>query len=205
VVRRQTMARVRHALSWVLVVIVTATVTTLVVGRVGEDVAGELTTAPPLQASRTTSTPPAGRSTSSSPTPPAAPTSTPSPEGAESEPAPRPAARTPRATASPRPSPRADDGGPEGSSTASGPRTTSSPSAGTTRTFSTGGGAVVAGCRGGRPYAKSVTPRYGYAFKTETDEHELTVKFTGSGNEYTLHIGCRSGTPVLVESDSHEE
>jgi hypothetical protein len=190
VVRRQTMARVRHALSWVLVVLVTATVTTLVVGRVGEDVAGQLTTAPPLQ-SGSPSVPTTPPPTSSTPAPPATKAGIPSPR--ESEPT------------SAHPAPSADDGGHESGRTPSPTRATSSRSGGTTRTFSTGGGAVVAGCRDSQPYARSVTPRYGFAFKTESGEHELTVKYTRSGAEYTLHIGCRSGTPVLVESDGHEE
>ena len=147
--------RLRHVLAWLLVVIVTATITTLLVGRLGEDVAGELTTQPAVLGDISTTAP------------------TPSPASAAG------ASETRNEKPSPAPT---------------------SQGLGAAQTFSTAGGAVVAACRGDAPYAKSVTPRSGYAFETESEQHVLTVTFSGAGGEYTLRVRCQAGKPEVTQS-----
>ena len=218
--------RLRHVLGWLAVVVVTAVVTTVIVTSVGRDVtdsvAGGSVALPPGLVGASTPTPPASVEPESGDdlsTPGSAPGAS-SPRGSSTT------AVTGRAGASteaegldgatadasggaagpggsPSGAPRDARGGigVRSGSTAAG---TPAADGSSTRTFSTPGGATVAGCRGGGPYARSVTPGYGWSFETETEAGELDVTFKQPGQEYQLHVVCRSGQPVLAEGYGSE-
>ncbi len=214
--------RLRHVLGWLAVVVVTAVVTTVIVTGVRRDVtdpvAGGSVALPPGLVGAATATPPAtaepepgegrpsttaGGSASGLPVGPTGGGA--NPEAAQTG---EPDGGTETATdasgeAGERAGSRGGTGDSEGGAgTGSGSTAdaATSPSGTTaTRTFSTPGGAAVVGCRGSQPYARAVTPRYGWSFETETETGELDVTFTQNGQEYPLHVMCRGSQPVLTE------
>ena len=217
---RPTVLRLRHVLGWLAVVVVTAVVTTLIVTSVGRDVtdsvAGGAIPLPPAPAGAAMPTAPAAPGTGdlesgedrSAPAGPGSGASSPPGAAAGAGPA-APTGDleggTDAADASGDAAGQAGSrgGGARDAQTGVGSGATAAgttPSGGTaTRTYSTPGGAAVVGCRGGQPYARAVTPRYGWSFETETETGELDVTFTQPGQEYPLHVMCRGSQPVLTE------
>lgn len=64
------------------------------------------------------------------------------------------------------------------------------------RSFATGGGTVTASCRGAVIELRAAVPRDGYQVSQHDDDGRLEVKFVGSGEEYEVHLACRTGIPV---------
>ncbi len=93
--------------------------------------------------------------------------------------------------ASPSPTPT-----PTPSPSGAAPSTASASSA--SKAFSSAGGSVVAGCRGGRAYLVSWSPSPGYRVTQQEGgpgEH-VEVRFEGSGGRSEIRVACAGGTPV---------
>ena len=222
---------VRLALGWLTVVVVTATVTTTVVTRVGQDVAGELEQ--PLPAA--TATVPSTSVTSSagrtllprtttrgpSPAPGRPPSAGPgvtatlspheAPTGSEASVAPigpvvagridRPPAHGNTGTGV-----QAPDGPSSTSDAPAESRTPAQPDAraptSPTASFSATGGSLTARCADGQVQLRSVTPSNGYRYEVEPEDGGIRATFTSDAREDRLLVTCRSGRPVLVLEDS---
>src|SRR6476620_2397905 len=196
---------VRLALGWLTVVAVTATVTTTVVTRVGQDVAGELEQPLPsatatLPSATVTST--AGgtlvrgpTTTGSSPDPTLLPPAEP---GATATQAPHEASTRSAASVAPIGPVVAGrtDGPPADGDTTAQPdlRASTSPTA----SFSTTGGSLTARCPDGQVQLRSVTPSNGYRYEVEREDGGVRATFKSDSREVSLLVTCRSGQPVLV-------
>lgn len=221
----------RLALGWLTVVAVTATVTTTVVTRVGQDVAGELEQPLPsatatLPSTTVTSTAggtlvPGPTTTGPSPDPALLPPA--EPGGTQTQ-APHEASTRSADTVAPigpvvagrTDSPPVDGDtsaaapGPEGPSSTSdapaGSRTTAQPdgraSTSPTASFSTTGGSLTARCGDGQVQLRSVTPSNGYRYEVEREDGGIRATFKSDSREDRLLVTCRSGQPVLVLKDS---
>ncbi|WP_028785374.1 hypothetical protein [Terracoccus sp. 273MFTsu3.1] len=222
---------VRLALGWLAVVAVTATLTTTVVTRVGQDVAGELEQPLPSATAMvpsTTVTSTAGGSVAPRPattglSPDAGLPPTTGPGGTATLPPREPptgtavsvapigpvaAGRTDRrpADGDTGAGVQAPDGPPSTSGSPSGSATTA-PTGGTastspTASFSATGGSLTARCSDGQVQLRSVTPSNGYRYEVEREDDGLRATFKSDAREDRLLVACRSGRPVLVLKDS---
>lgn len=110
--------------------------------------------------------------------------------------------QTPSST--PRPTNRPTDGPPSAPSTPDPPTTR-------TRSFTTVGGTVVAGCTGSRIEAESITVRDGWRFEDERESSKLEIHFSRSGSERedasgegdasAVAAGATAGTTVEEEGE----
>jgi serine/threonine-protein kinase len=78
------------------------------------------------------------------------------------------------------------------------PTSPSSSAPATQRAFSSAGGTVVAGCRGGQAYLVSWSPSPGYRVTQQESgpgEH-VEVRFEGSGGRSEIRVACSGGNPV---------
>jgi len=222
----------RLALGWLTVVAVTATVTTTVVTRVGQDVAGELEQRLPSSTATlpsTTVTSTAGGTlvpgpTTTGPTRDPAVLPPPAEPGGTATQAPREASTGSAAAGAPTgpvvagrsagPPVDGDTGAgapaPEGPSSTSdvpaGSRTTAQTggraSTSPTTSFSTPGGSLTARCSDGQLQLRSVTPSNGYRYEVEREDGGLRATFKSDSREDGLLVTCRSGQPVLVLTGS---
>lgn len=203
-------ALLRAVAGWLAVVVLTALVTTLVVTRVGQDVAGELEQPLPGTTSDTLALPTApasGSGTTRTPGPSddaGAPTGTRAPAAGSDE---RPTPDEPAPTSGdvttelPGRTPTGPTPTPEVGATPDGRRTSSTPSttagtAVTTASFSAEGGVVRIGCRGRDAQVRAVAPHNGYRFEVEAEGPTAHVHFTNGSREDEIEVSCRSGRPV---------
>jgi hypothetical protein len=90
---------------------------------------------------------------------------------------------------------------PAPSSEPAGPAPSTSPPTGSQRAFSSAGGSVVAGCRGGQAYLVSWSPAPGYRVTQQDSgpgEH-VEVRFEGSGGRSEIRVACAGGNPVAQQ------
>lgn len=162
----------RFVALWLLVVAVCGGASWWVIERVGRETGASAWRVPTTSASGTTAAgtaAPVGSNTS------AASTSA----SASANPAPKPSVLPP----------------PDPITTASAPNRPNPPAV-TVRSFATPAGTVTASCRGSVIELRSAVPRDGYQVSQHSEDGQLEVKFQGAGDEYEVHVSCRTGTPV---------
>lgn len=157
--------KVRLVVGWAAVVVLTAAVCTVVVTRVGQDVAGELIQPLPVTVA---SSPIA--SNSSTDTPRTAGTPGPS------------TPNTDRTSGAPQAS---GSSGPDQGPTADG----------TTSSFSAVGGVVTVRCREQQAQVRSVAPHDGYRFEIEVEGPTVHASFTNGTRDDEVEVTCQSGQP----------